>query len=474
MATWRGRFIRLFCLVVSLGALVAGLPERAAAQVKPNFVVIATDDQTLQQLQRMPKTLDLLSRQGTVFKNFQVTQPLCTPSRVSYLTGQYPHNHGITTNGTFWGPDGSVRDDRLGHENTIAAWLKRAGYHTSIIGKYINGTNANFRPPAGWSDWQVAVNPTVVKMYDYTIRDNDRLVTYGSAPEDYKTDVLADRAVETLQERAAGDQPFFLWLSLNAPHVEALPDDQHALRPAPRHAGRFLRTPLPKPASYNEADVSDKPRWIRRLPRIDAAGEAELTEIYRSEIRSLLAVDDLVARVMDTLADERLLENTIVFFTSDNGYMHGEHRLFLGKNNLYEEGTRVPLLARGGCFAAGRKWSFPTANLDITKTIVELARARPGRTLDGQSLCKLQQNVTSANRRGIILTNGRGHAIRTKRYVYIEYPGEVRELYDLYSDPRQLVSLHASPAHAGTRNALAAKLAVLKTCRGGGCDVKYP
>lgn len=474
MTRHRSRAFHIFFLILTTIAAMSALPGVTAAQVKPNFVVISTDDQTAQQLWRMPKTLDLLSAQGTVFNGFQVTQALCTPSRVSYLTGQYPHNHGITTNGTFWGPGGSPSDDRLGHANTIAEWLRNAGYHTSLIGKYLNGTSANYKPSAGWSDWQAAVNPNTVQMYDYTIRDNSELVAYGSAPEDYKTDVLAERAVETIRERADAGTPFFMWLSVTAPHVEVLPGDQFALRPAPRHAGRYLRTPLPKPASYNEADVSDKPSWIRNLPLIDAAGEAEMTEVYRSEIRALLAVDDLVEDVMTALRDERLLDNTIVFFTSDNGYLHGEHRLFLGKNSIYEEATWVPLLARGGCFAAGKKWSFPTVNPDITRTIVDLAGASPGRTLDGQSLCDLQQNVATANRRAVILTSGSVQAVRTRRYVYIEHPNGQRELYDLANDRKQLVSLHASPAHAAIRGSLAAKLATLKTCRGAGCVVQYP
>ncbi|MBL8659138.1 MAG: sulfatase [Rhodospirillales bacterium] len=447
-----------------------------AAQARPNFVVISTDDQTAQQLQRMPKTLELLAAKGTVLSNFHVAEPLCEPSRVSFLTGQYPHNHGITTNATFWGPGGSFDNDKLGHANTIAAWLQNAGYYTSMIGKYMNGLSQNTKPIAGWSDWQVVVNPTSVRMYDYTMRDNNVLVPYGSAPEDYKTDVLAERAIETIRERAAAGNPFFMWLSVTAPHIEVLPDDQYALRPAPRHAGRFARTPLPKPPSYNEADVSDKPSWIRKLPLIDAAGEAELTDLYRSEIRSLLAVDDLVEGVMTALADERLLDNTVVFFTSDNGYEHGEHRLAFGKKIVYEEGTRMPLLARGGCFAPGKKLSFPAVNLDLTRTIVDLAGAKPGRKLDGQSLCTLQRNAAVANRRAIILTNGHSNAVRTKRYVYIEHAdGSTRELYDLATDPYQLVSLHNSPAHAAIRSALAADLAKLETCKGAAaCLVQYP
>ena len=143
---------------------------------------------------------------------------------------------------------------------------------------------------------------------------------------------------------------------------------------------------LPHPPSFDEADVSDKPTAIRRFPRLTVEAEASIVDEYRRQAEALLAVDDLVARVVDAVDASGEMGNTVIVFTSDNGYFHGEHRIPFGKGRAYESSIRVPLLARGPGFAAGRHVSEFVLNTDLPATIVPLAHATATRVLDGRSL----------------------------------------------------------------------------------------
>jgi arylsulfatase A-like enzyme len=451
-----------------LAALLAGVgsPPRAAAQAT-SFVVITTDDQTAAALADMPKTLALLAGHGTRFTDATVPTATCAPSRAAFLTGQYPHNNGVIEN------PGAYQ--ALDHTRTLAVWLQNAGYHTTMIGKYLH--DYSLQPldiPPGWNDWQVIADAEPA-LYGYTLNDNGTLVTYGDAEADYQTDVIADRAVRAINARADAGQRFFLWLAPTAPHLEP---GLTGPRPAPRHAGRFADRPLPKPPSFDEADVSDKPSLIRAQPRIDAAAEAAITQRYRNRQEALLAVDDLVERVVSVLNARRLLATTTIIFTSDNGFMLGEHRLQLGKNNFYDEALRVPLLIRGPRFAADARFDLPVSSIDLTQTIVLRAGAVPDRVLDGRNLLQLIAQPSLAASRTLLVqraTPTPAAAIRTRGYVFTQYSGSGRELYDRAADPWELDSRHADPAFAAVRTALASRLNRLRTCAGPSCrSVVYP
>ncbi len=462
-ASCRLRVCMFGAMIFSATSLVLA-PVAAAAQ--PNIVVIMADDMRLNDLQVMAKTKKLIGR-GITFSNSLVTNPLCCPSRATFLTGQYPHNHGVLSNDP---PNGGYA--ALDHTNTLPVWLQAAGYYTSHIGKYLNGygkENPNEVPP-GWSDWQGLVDPTTYRMYGYTINANGTLVTYGEAEADYQTDVLANRAVETIA-KAAQRQPFFLSIAPVPPHRTGIGGP----RPAPRHVFAFADEPLPHPPSFNETDVSDKPTFIRNLSLISPDEKQELKDRYRDRLASLLAVDDLVQRVVNELADAGVLDDTVLIFASDNGYFHGEHRLRHpeGKFWAYEETARVPLLIRGESLPVDATADQFVANIDLAPTIVEVAGATAGLIMDGRSL--FDPSLGSA--RDLLIETLRYQALRNNSFLYVEYDTGEQELYDMrknsaHYDPYQLESRHADSAYSQIMPDLTTKLDQLRMCSGTNCNTR--
>ena len=472
-------------LAILAAAAVAALavPAQANGQLaRPNVLLIMSDDQTVESMKAMPKTRQLLGANGTTFANSFVGYSLCCPSRATMLSGQYNHNNGVLSNSP---PDGGY--EKLDHANTLPVWLQGAGYHTTHVGKYLNGYGSRVPQttvPPGWSDWQGLVDPTTYRMYDYTINDNGTLRTYGSSPAEYQTDVLAARAEHTILTRAPQAQPFFLSVAPLAPHGEGKSPtypDGGPPRPAPRHADAFKDAPLPRPPSFNEADVSDKPTFIRNRPRFTQQRIDQITTAYRMRLGSLLAIDDLVERLVTALSETGELDNTLILFTADNGFFHGEHRIPNGKVQVYEPSIRVPLLVRGPGFAAGATANAPALNVDLAATIAGAAGATPGRVLDGLPLSTVAAGATTAIARPVLNETGaegttrRYHtAIRTDRHIYVEHSNGEQELYDLATDPHQLTNVAGNPAFAPLQAELAARLAVLRKCSGAACIAPPP
>jgi N-acetylglucosamine-6-sulfatase len=457
---------------IFLLALVGALAAPAARAAAPNILVILTDDQTVADMRVLPKTRALIGARGTTFENSFVGYALCCPSRSTFLTGQYAHNHGVLLNG---GATGGYA--RLDHQNTLPVWLQEAGYYTAHVGKYLNNYGlASPEPPPGWSLWFGLLDPSTYKLYDYAVSDGGVKVTYGHDPDEYQTDVLAAKAEEVLRDRAGSSQPFFLTVAPVSPHQERIGGDQTPPRPAPRHQGRFAEEPLPAKPSFNEADVADKPAYLRRKAALTPAAKAHIAAIYRARLASLLAVDDLVERLVKTLEQTGQLERTVIFFTSDNGFLLGEHRIPDNKYFPYEESIRVPLMIRGGGFPAGAVAAQPVSNVDLAPTIVALAGAHARRTLDGRPLLPLALDPALAKDRTLLVEGFGGTrdkpsfaAVRDPRWLYVEYATGDRELYDLQSDPYQLTSRHKAPALAKVRADLAARLARLRKCAGASC-----
>jgi arylsulfatase A-like enzyme len=489
---------------VALLALVAGLligPVRdATAQVggqRPNVVVIMTDDQRTDDLEAMPETRRAFVRHGVTFQDSTVSYPVCCPSRASYLTGRYAHNHGV------WGlylPTGGY--GRFNDYDALPVWLERSGYHTAHIGKYMNGYGTD-RPaivPPGWSEWYGAVDPTTYRMWGYTLNENGRQVTYGSPlvedPANYQTDVLRNKALDVIRRETAARRPFFLSLALLAPHYEEASvrgKTGVTVRSAPRHRGRFAALALPRPPGFNEHNRSDKPAFMRRFRTLDATAIARITAEFRARRESLLAVDEAVAAIVRELKARGALANTYLLFTSDNGYMQGEHAVPTGKMLPYEPSTQVPLLLRGPGVPARRASLEPVSNIDLAPTILQMtgASARGGAPLDGRSLLKFARRPKLRSDRVLLHETGglratslqpeedggpiplrttrTYRAVRTERWLYIAYRSGERELYDLLEDPAQLRSLRSDPRYAATRRALARELTRLATCRGRGC-----
>ncbi|HEX5717330.1 MAG TPA: sulfatase [Thermoanaerobaculia bacterium] len=434
----------------------------AAATERPNVLVILTDDQTLESMRVLEKTQRLLGQEGTTFANAFVSYPVCCPSRATLLTGQYAHNHKVMANKP---PDGGY--GRFDHSNTLPVWLQATGYETAHVGKYLNGYKGPEVPP-GWSHWFGLSDPSTYELYDYTVIDGGKRVQYGDAEEDYQTDVLAARAEEILREM---EEPFFLSVAPVAPHLERSDETGKGIapRPAKRHIGRFANEPLPPGASFNEADVQDKPPHIQKLRPLGEARKAQILRTYRAQLESLLAIDDLVERLVDTLEETGQLDRTVILFTSDNGFYHGQHRIPEGKLLPYEEAIHVPLIVRGGGFPAGATALQPVSNVDLAPTIVALTGAAARRKMDGRHLLPVALDPSFGKDRALffeVLSRNKSRpsyeAIRTDRWMWIEYRNGSRELYDIQADPLQLQSRHKAPGLAKVRADLARRLAALR------------
>jgi arylsulfatase A-like enzyme len=451
----------------------------AAAAGRPNIVVVMSDDQTVDDMRAMSRTRRLIGLAGVTFSNSVVTYALCCPSRATFLTGQYPHNHRVRNNSA---PDGGY--DLLDHHNTLPLWLQEAGYVTGHIGKYLNGygdVNPLAIPP-GYTEWYGSVGASAYRYYDYVVNENGVLVPHGNTPDQYQADVYTAYAVDFIRRRgraaATGGKPFFLFVAYLAPHRNLLLDvSDTSLRrpiPAPRHAGRFAAEPLPRTPAFNESDMSDKPLSMRRRPRMSSGLIAEVEATYRHRLESLLAVDEGVARIVGALERSNVLATTLLIYTSDNGHFRGEHRIPFEKTLPYEPAVRVPLLVRGPGVTPGRQISAPVANVDLAATVLEAAGGKARRTVDGRSLWPLLQGQTDwpTPRHVMVEDSPRGTAatrfwsIRKGNYVYTEYDNGDRELYDLAKDSAQVASRHGDPAYTTIRTQLGKRLAAMKACAG--------
>ena len=394
---------------------------------RPNFVVIVTDDQRWDTLDAMPAVRRSLMAGGVTFRNAFTTTPSCCPSRVSLLTGQYSHHTGVL--------DGSAGDPAGGapafdDESSLATWLDDAGYRTGLVGKYLNDyaeLPVGYVPP-GWDEWfTLARSRPQVRYYDYDLNENGEIVRYGEEPSDYSTSVFEEKAVRFIE----GSRPFFLYFAPVAPHLPSTP--------APEDVDRPVDPTWEVPPSFDEADVSDKPGGGRAKRDL-----AEARSTREDMLRSLLAVDRAIDAILEAVTDAGLMEETYFLLTSDNGFLWGEHRL-AGKVWPYEESIRVPLVVRPPGSSSTRTVEEFALNIDIAPTIVELAGVEAGLPPDGISLVPLLEGRPAAPRdRFIVEFLGFAPqvpayvALRTTRYLYVEYRNGERELYDIRADPFQL------------------------------------
>ncbi|HEY9567294.1 MAG TPA: sulfatase [Thalassobaculum sp.] len=443
-------------------------PEGQPPEGRPNVILILSDDEDLAIHRYRPKTKALIEDQGARFDNYFVTYSLCCPSRATTLRGQYSHNHRIQGNVL---PSGGGHKFRtLGHDqSTIATWLHDAGYRTGLIGKYMNQYEPDEQTyiPPGWDEWFAAGHD----YYEYVLNENGRHVRYGSRPEDYLTDVIARHTVSAIRRASESGRPFFFFVTPYAPHGPATA--------APRHAHMFADTPYPRPASFDEADVSDKPSIIRDLPRLDAGQVAWIEDMYRSRLRALQALDDLVEDVVSTLEETGELANTYVIYTSDNGWHMGEHRQQYGKTTAYEEDIRVPFVIRGPGVPKGAIVSPMVINNDLAPTFAAMAGVTPPGFVDGRSFLPLFSDPLEPWRQSFGIerrqteTDGlvgaaSFRALRTVDWTYVEYATGERELYDLRTDPDQLANA-AATADPAMLAELSQRTAELANCAGDDC-----
>lgn len=451
--------------------------ERPGLAKRPNVVVVVTDDQTLEDLGRMPRTRSLIGERGASFSDYYVSFPLCCPSRATYLTGRYAHNSGVLSNDPEFGGGYPALQNR----HTLAVWLDDAGYETASVGRYLNfyGVVNPTDVPPGWDRWVAPPGPSTYLMYDYELNEDGEIVSYGDRPADYQTDVYARKAVEFIRGRAGERAPFFLSVTPLAPHDEndeKVPSRFEGPRPAPRHAGELGDLELPDDPAFAERDVSDKPGLVAGDGALSAADRRKAVGSLRRRGRSLLAVDEMVDELVGALRETGELEETYLLFTSDNGYLVGEHGLD-GKITPYDEVVRVPLLVRGPGIAAGTEVRTEAANVDLAPTIAELAGAEPTRSMDGRSLLPALRGRAMPSRDVLLENLDEARVpkqplyagLRNRRYSYVEYEPRGRELYDMRADPDQLENMAERPDARPLVERLSRRLAGLRDCKGRSC-----
>jgi arylsulfatase A-like enzyme len=502
-----GPAIRAALLAAALAFLLAigAGPSAAASAVdteRPNIVVIMTDDQRFDDAYAvvagrplMPYTRKLIGAAGVSFPRAYVSYSLSCPSRSTFLTGRYAHNHGVTANAL----PGLIYCGRPGvfpAQDSLGPWLQEAGYFTIIAGRYLNGYPSPISTPRdridpGWDRWYVPVTiglDQAADFFGYWLNENGQVQrpVEGLLLEDssYFTDVIVDRAASAI-EAAPESQPLFLFLSHRAPHEDVA--DPEGPDPARRHALFADAIEAPKLPSFNEKDISDKPSFFQQGQERLVFGENRQIQLRaKRRLASTRSVDDGVAEIVDALRRTGRLDDTYLFFTSDNGFMLGEHRLPKGKIRPYEPSTRIPLMVAGPGVAPGGVSRELVSNVDIPATILELAGARPTTPLDGRSLLPFLLDPSKRTGRPLLLHSFRDDspeavgpnprvqaatfkAIVRGRYKLVLYDKGEGELYDLERDPHELENLYLDPAYARTRQYLEPELFRLQRCLGAGC-----
>jgi N-acetylglucosamine-6-sulfatase len=514
--------------VAVASALVAALVAGPDLQVthgqtasRPNIVVVMIDDFDLTSLWtlvangKMPNLTRYFVQGGSIFSEAFSVGGLGAPARATALTGQYPHNHGVT-----WGfPPRDLTV--LNESSTVATWLKTAGYRTGHIGRYLTGYGwwtSKSRIPPGWDDWKTLIDPGSNNTEQYQMNLNGSIVNFGQIAGSlgvqlHQVDVLSVLATDFVKREAAA-QPFFLMLTpgvfnvateptynvcseLDAPFYEPFFGGSiygAAQKPANRHLntifGDSTRYPLPRPPSFNEDDITDKPVWTQ-YPRYFTAPVIDcLQKRYWRKLEGMLAVDDMIGAVFGEMERNGTLANTVAIFTGDNGWLDGQHRVS-GKGNPYEEAIRVPLMIRRGTSTQTRLVTKLVLNTDLAPTIATLAQATTTHLVDGRTLVPLLQNPDIAWRKiGLLEYEGdldpfanlplppTYFAVRTDRTrptMYARFPtvlgGLEGEFYDLTQDPYELENQFFNPARQAERNKLEIWLTALKTCRGLGCQI---
>ena len=460
-------FVLLACAAILLaGGSTSAQEEAPGGPSRPDIILIVADDMAEGDLRSgaMPRTQELLVGEGVTFSEAHVTYSLCCPSRATILRGQYAHNTRVLDNspaGPVPGAEAAFRSRGL-DRSTIATWLDGAGYHTGHVGKYMNGYDGSYRPP-GWDRWHTL----------YGAFHEDRTVDDGGGKRRYAApveDVLASRTARFLRDAPAG-KPVYLQVGSHAPHTPNEYGEEYANLYPDRKAPRY--------PSFNEADVSDKPGWVRDHDRLTPEEIEAIDASYRDRLRALRELDDLVDAVVTALRASGRLDNTYVVFTSDNGWLYGEHRLS-GKWNQFENATHVPLVIRGPGVPKNATRSLFALNTDLAPTIADWAGVPAPAFVDGRPLGPLlsSDRPTSWRTRFLVESwhdpayresppNLRG--VRTPDHYYGEYPdSDETELYDYRTDPHELRSLHrtADPRLIGD---LDRKLTALQKCRGAGC-----
>jgi len=478
-----------------LGAASALLGTRCAKgpqRPRPNFLIVMTDDQQHDEMSCAGRqiletpNLDRVAADGVRFESAFCTNSLCAPSRATILTGCFSHVHGIRGN--------SERADAVEELDlslaTFPQMLREAGYRTGLMGKWHVRQD-----PRGFDEWRVLPGQGVYEDPEY-IHQGDRRQERG-----YATDITADFALDFLRKHDSS-RPFCLLFQTKAPH--------RPFTPAPRHATMFEDVEWPYPETYNDDYSTRKVAAQAEDMRFEVslAGDYEdlpkklspdeqrnwiYQRFVKDHHRAVYGVDENLGRVLDYLDQRGFAEDTVVLFTTDNGYFLGEHGWY-DKRFMYEPSLRIPLLMRYPRLGrAGIVESAPVMNVDIAPTIVELAGLTPPESMQGRSLVPLLEGERPDDWREEVYYSyfenswvnremsreqmtdpsfefwtahrvGPHRGVRTDRFKLIEYysEGDYWELFDLEKDPHELRNIYGDPEHSDVSTQLTAKLRSLR------------
>lgn len=441
-------------------------------------MVVLLDDADVEITEAMPRVRSLLIEKGARFTSNIANTPLCGPARAIILSGQYAHNHKVYYNN---GAEGGYEPWAKGgyDENNLATRLQALGYRTGLFGKYVNDFplgRAETFVPAGWDDFRGVLSDREAHNNRFTLNENGTLKVYEARTGGYQTDVLGERLDAFVRDRGKDEaRPFFALLAVSAPHIPP--------EPAERHLLAYPGEKAPRKPSFDEADLSDKPKALRdQATPITRAQAEEIDATYRSMKQSLLSVEDAMETLIRTLDEKGELSRTWIFLTSDNGWMRGEHRIPAEKYAPYEESIRVPLIVRGPGVEEGLTLDQVVGLVDLAPTLLDLAGGPPGKVAagDGRSflpLLRLRKGERASWRESMLIEHFGGGApfrvrgyfgLRSTRATYVEYATGEKEYYDLVKDPFQMLNL-ASRLDAATLAPLHARLAALKDCKGPAC-----
>ncbi|HSE56268.1 MAG TPA: sulfatase [Nocardioidaceae bacterium] len=455
-------------LTVALaGSVLMGpTPQHAvAADTRPNIILISTDDMNKSDLRWMPKTRKLLANAGVTLDGFISNNPICCPARAEILTGQLSHNNGVHYNDGPWGGYKVLEEPG----NHVGSWLKDAGYKTAFVGKHMNGWEETARRQRGWTIFNPIIKG-IYKPYGLTMFNDGHPRRYRNI---HSSDLVGKLTVNYINRFSDSKAPFFIWASQVAPHQVLIKGKWKPPVPAKRHSDLYPNAVPPSLSdpSFNEADVSDKPPYVQDSSMMSRRA---VIRFHRARIRTLRSVDDQVGAAVRALRDAGEARNTYIFFTSDNGWLLGEHRLG-AKRKPYEQSLQVPLVVKGPGLKAGttRRQTFSLA--DLAPTFVQLADATPRRTLDGRSMLPTLRRGAPGYKHYLIHASSHSQewwwqGVRSDSFVYIRYDDGFEELYDMQKDPAQLQNVADAPGYQAVRAEYAARLARLQDCSGEDCQ----
>jgi len=447
----------------------AAVPPDAATS-RPNVVFILTDDLSWNLVRYMPNVLRM-QKEGMTFSNYFVTDSLCCPSRSSILTGRFPHDTGVFTNG---GDDGGYEVFKAkGNETaTFATSLSAAGYRTALMGKYLNGYDPLVPAiPPGWTSWAGA--GAAYRSFDYDLNENGVVRHYGTAATDYVTDVLGGRGVGFV----AADplRPFFLEMATFSPHAP--------YTPAPRDAELFPGLSVPRTPAYGARPGPTAPAWLAAIPALTKKEEKKMDEDFRKRVQAVQAIDRMIENLRDAVKAAGHADDTYFVFSSDNGFHMGEHSLRTGKQTAFDTDIHVPLVVVGPGVPAGTTADAIVQNIDLCATFAEIGGAEPPPKQTGRSLLALLHGKTADWRNVALVEHHGAHfdatdpdlpepdsgdpptysALRTRSYVYVEYVGGEVEYHAHATDPDELDNT-AAALTTTEKDALHGTLEAMKTC----------